>query len=220
MRWWTFTKLYCDNHFTMYVSQSFPGGSDGKESACNVGDQGSIPGQWRSLEEENDNPLQYSHLDSSMDRGAWQTTVHGVTKSQTRLCDWAHIYTYKSDHYAIRLKFIQCQYQPCLNKTGRKKDLKKKKKPGPSPCTTRSFRAASRMVTTMRPPCVLGSRGPELLCLPSTFQSSHACFIYKVQGVWLYLAEGEIDIRGIGPHMSISSSQERKFPELPWLSSG
>ena len=41
----------------MYVSQGFPGGSDGKEFACNVGDQGSIPGQGRSLGEEKDNPL-------------------------------------------------------------------------------------------------------------------------------------------------------------------
>ena len=57
------------------------GGSDGKESACNVGDQASIPGSGRSLGEINVNPLHYSCLENSMDRGAWQATVHGVTES-------------------------------------------------------------------------------------------------------------------------------------------
>ena len=60
-------------------------GADIKESACNAGDPGSIPGPWRSPGEDNGNPLQYSCLENSMDRGAWQTTVHGVTKSGTRL---------------------------------------------------------------------------------------------------------------------------------------
>ena len=61
----------------------FRGGSDGKESACNVGDPGSIPGPGRSPGEVNGYPLQYSCLENSMDRGAWQATVHGVTKSWT-----------------------------------------------------------------------------------------------------------------------------------------
>ena len=60
-----------------------PGGSDGKESACNAGDLGSIPGLGRSPEEGNGNPLQYSCLENSMDRGAWRATVHGVAMSQT-----------------------------------------------------------------------------------------------------------------------------------------
>ena len=63
----------------------FPGGSDGKESACNAGDQGSIPESGRSPGEGNDNPLQYSCLENSMDREAWRATVYGVAKSQTRL---------------------------------------------------------------------------------------------------------------------------------------
>ena len=63
----------------------FPGGSDSKESACNVGDLGLIPGSGRFPGEGNDNPLQYSCLENSMDRGAWGATVHGVTKSQTQL---------------------------------------------------------------------------------------------------------------------------------------
>ena len=52
-------------------SFSFPGGSDGKESACNVGDPGLIPGLGRSPGEGNSNPLQYSCLEDFMDGGAW-----------------------------------------------------------------------------------------------------------------------------------------------------
>ena len=53
---------------------------DGKESACSEGDPGFIPGSGRSSEERNGNPLQYSCLENSLDKGAWQATVHGVTK--------------------------------------------------------------------------------------------------------------------------------------------
>ena len=67
--------------------KGFLGGSEGEESACNVGDQGSIPGSGRSPGEGNSNPLQYSCLENSMDREAWQATVHGVAKSQTTLSD-------------------------------------------------------------------------------------------------------------------------------------
>ena len=59
----------------------FPGSSEGKESACNAGDLGLIPGSGRSPGGGNGNPLQYSCLENSMDRGAWQATVHGVVKS-------------------------------------------------------------------------------------------------------------------------------------------
>ena len=62
---------------------SFPGGSEGKVSACNAGDPGSIPGLGRSPGEKKGNPLQYSCLENPMDRGAWRATVHGVTKSGT-----------------------------------------------------------------------------------------------------------------------------------------
>ena len=67
----------------------FPRGSDGKASSCNVGDPGSIPGSGRSPGEGNGNPLQYSCLENPMDRGAWQATVHGVSKSRTRLSDFS-----------------------------------------------------------------------------------------------------------------------------------
>ena len=64
-------------------SWGFPGDSDCKESAGNVGDLGLNPGLGRSPGEMNGNSLQYSCLENSMDRGAWQATVHGVTKRQT-----------------------------------------------------------------------------------------------------------------------------------------
>ena len=59
----------------------FPGGSDGKESACTVAHLGSIPGLERSPREGNRYPLQYSCLENSMDSGAWRVAVHGVTES-------------------------------------------------------------------------------------------------------------------------------------------
>ena len=62
------------------VIVGFPSGLDGKESACNVGDRGSIPGLGRSPGEGNDNPLRYCCLENTMDRGAWQATVHGGHK--------------------------------------------------------------------------------------------------------------------------------------------
>ena len=70
----------------------FPGGSDGKESALDAGDQCSIPGSGRSPGEENDNPLQYSCLKNSMDGGAWWATVQGVTKSLSQLSNYRYSY--------------------------------------------------------------------------------------------------------------------------------
>ena len=73
----------------MCICQSlgFPGGSDGKESACNTGDLGSAPGLGRSPGKGDNSPLQYSCLENSMDRGAWQPIAHGVAKSWTQLND-------------------------------------------------------------------------------------------------------------------------------------
>ena len=62
-------------------TQSFPRGSDGKESACNAGDPGLIPGWGRSPGEGHGNPLQYSCLENPMNKGALWATVHVVTKS-------------------------------------------------------------------------------------------------------------------------------------------
>ena len=72
--------------FTMGMLD-FPVGSDGKESACNEGDLGSVPGLRRSLGGGRGNPLQYSCLENLMVRGAWPAAVHRVAKSQTRLND-------------------------------------------------------------------------------------------------------------------------------------
>ena len=64
-------------HLTLLA---LPWSSVGKESACNAGDLGLIPGSGRGPEEGNGDPLQYSCLENPMDRGAWQTTVHRVTR--------------------------------------------------------------------------------------------------------------------------------------------
>ena len=61
----------------------FPGGSEVKASACNVGDLGSIPGLGRSPGEGNGYPLQYSCLENPTDRGTWRATVHGIPESDT-----------------------------------------------------------------------------------------------------------------------------------------
>ena len=60
----------------------FSGGSDGKESACNAGDLGSVPGWERSPGEGNGNPRQYSSLENPMDRVACCATIHGIAKNQ------------------------------------------------------------------------------------------------------------------------------------------
>ena len=78
---WTELKLSDER----VLNLGFPGGSVVKNLPTNAGDMGSIPGSGRSLGVRSSNPLQHSCLDNPMDRGAWQATVHEVTKSQTRL---------------------------------------------------------------------------------------------------------------------------------------
>ena len=70
------------------IIKSFPGGSNSKESTCNEGDQGLIPGLGRSSGGGNGKPFQYSCLENSMDKGACQAIVHGVANSQTSLNNW------------------------------------------------------------------------------------------------------------------------------------
>ena len=65
---------------TVTLTQEFPGGSAGKESACNARDPGSIPGSGRSPGKGNDNPFQYSCLGNPMERRVWQAIAHGVAK--------------------------------------------------------------------------------------------------------------------------------------------
>ena len=73
------------NDFTF---EDFPGSPNGKASARNAEDQGSIPGSGRSSGEGNGNPLQYSCLENPIDGGAWEAAVHGVAKSRTQLSDF------------------------------------------------------------------------------------------------------------------------------------
>ena len=86
----TDTLLYPELGLWLVLGWCFPGGSAGKESACNAGDLGLIPRLWslgRSPGGGNGYPLHYSYLENSVNRGAWRATVHGVAKSWTRLSD-------------------------------------------------------------------------------------------------------------------------------------
>ena len=81
------------------IVMGFPGGSDGKESACIAGDPSKIPGLGRSPGEETGYLLQYSCLENSKDEGAWQARVHGIAKSQTQLNDFlTHTHTHTHTH--------------------------------------------------------------------------------------------------------------------------
>ena len=77
-----------------FLGRFFSGASDSKESACNVGDLGSIPGLRRYPGEGNDISRHYSDLVNSMDRGAWRATVCGVAKSGTRLSDFHSLHSH------------------------------------------------------------------------------------------------------------------------------
>ena len=83
------TNSGCNVQYDNYTEHYFPGGSDGKESAHNAGDLGSIPGLERSPTEGKGNPLQYSCLENSIDRGAWRVKSMG-SQSWTWPSDWAH----------------------------------------------------------------------------------------------------------------------------------
>ena len=83
--------IYLYTYLYIYIclhTIGFPGGSSSKEPTCHardVRDMGSVLELGQSPGGEHGNPLQYSYLENSMDRGAWQATVHRVTKSQTQL---------------------------------------------------------------------------------------------------------------------------------------
>ena len=82
----------------------FPGGSvltNPPAIAGDAGDMNSVPGLGRSPGEGNGNPLQYSCLGNPMDRAAWWATVHGVTKSQTRLSDLLLTSLYLQSSYCL-----------------------------------------------------------------------------------------------------------------------
>ena len=80
-------RIMAPKYVHWIVHQGFPGGSDDKASACNAGDQGSIPGSGRSPGEGNGNLLQYSCLENPLDTGVWWATVPGVAQSRIQLRD-------------------------------------------------------------------------------------------------------------------------------------
>ena len=74
--------MFFDDSYEVQVL-GFPGGSDSKESTCNLGDLGSISGSGRFLGKGNGYPLQYSCQENPMNKGVWQAIVHGAAKSET-----------------------------------------------------------------------------------------------------------------------------------------
>ena len=100
-----FAQGYTRNKWEQDSSQSgqpgFPGSSVVKNLPVNAGDSGLIPGLGRSPGEGNGNPLQYFCLGNPMDRGAWQSAVHGVSKSRTRLSDFESECIYISATFSI-----------------------------------------------------------------------------------------------------------------------
>ena len=96
MHSWTYTHIQVFNE----AVYTWPGGSDGKASACNAGDPGLILGSVRSPGEGNGNPLQHSCLENPMDGGAWYTTVHGVAKSRPWLSDFTSLTLHRLEIYS------------------------------------------------------------------------------------------------------------------------
>ena len=97
---------FCVSFWTTYIVFDFPGGSEGKVSAYNVGDLGSIPGLGRSPGEGNGNPLQYSCLGNPMDGGTWWATLHGVAKSLAFRTTNLYFHAVYSDINFIQYIFI------------------------------------------------------------------------------------------------------------------
>ena len=82
-----------DLEVSLEMYGDFPPSSVSKETTCNVRDLGSMPGSGKSPGEGNGNPLQYSCLENPMDRGAWRTTVVGVTRVRHALATKQQKYT-------------------------------------------------------------------------------------------------------------------------------
>ena len=101
----------------VYPSVGFPGGSDSKESPCNAGAPGLVPGMGRSPGKGNGYPFRYSCLENSMDRGGWRAWVQGITKV-TWLHDWVtNIFTFHSPVKYFFVYIVSVQFssvtQPC-----------------------------------------------------------------------------------------------------------
>ena len=96
------------------VFLGFPYGSAGKESTCNAGDLGSIPGLGRSPEEGKGYPLQYSGLENPHGQRSREGTVHGVAKSQTWLSDWSDlIWSDKKKLVKVKVQIVQSDLTLC-----------------------------------------------------------------------------------------------------------
>ena len=131
----------------------FPGGSVVKNLPDSEGDSGSIPGLGRSPEEGQGNPLQYSCLKNPMDRGAWQATVHGVTKSWTRLSDFTFKLWSRASLVAQRLKRLPGMWETWVRSLGWEDPLEKE-------IATHSSILAWRIPWTEEP-CGLQSTGSQ-----------------------------------------------------------
>ena len=95
---------YCHLMISLLSHWGYPGVSDSKESACSARELGSIPGSGRCSREGNGNPLKFSCLENSMDRGAWWAIVHWVSRVRH---DWAtNIFTSLS-YYPIDYSFLR-----------------------------------------------------------------------------------------------------------------
>ena len=100
------------------VIWNFLGDSDSKDSVCNWEDLGLIPGLGRSPGEGNGYPIQYSCLENPMDKGAWWATIHGVTKSQTRLSDFHFHFSKCIKIRGNNICFTTCCLRPKLLNNG------------------------------------------------------------------------------------------------------
>ena len=100
----------------IWLNVGFPGGSDGKESICNVGDLCSIPVLGRSSGGGHGNPLHYSFLENPMNRGSLRATVHRVAKSWTWLSDPAHVSYVRVYIYTYTHIYVYVWFCVCINK--------------------------------------------------------------------------------------------------------
>ena len=111
-------SIHTHTHICVYIYtciRGFPGCSDGKESAWNAGDLDSIPGLGWSPGKEKGYPLQYSCLESSMDRGAWRVMVRGIAESDTteqlkQICVYVCVYVYVWMYICICIFLLSCIY--------------------------------------------------------------------------------------------------------------
>ena len=105
---------------------SLPGGLGGKASVYNAGELGSIPGLGRSPGEGSGNPLQYYCLENPMDGGAWEATVHGVSKSRTRLSHFTSLHTFRwASLVALLVKNLPAMWETWVQSLGWEDPLEK-----------------------------------------------------------------------------------------------